>query len=170
MFVDKSLNYRENIQKAISKAKQTTGWVTRNVISHSVSVMLNIYKSLVRPHLEYCVQIWEPAAKHGNWGTILEIEDVQRHFIRMMDGIGLLPYEERLQKLNLTTLLERMMRGDLIETFKIMAGLTNYGQNLFSVSRSGTKLKYTQRRSGAEFLANRVVNYCLVPEQNSSSC
>ena len=86
------------------------------------------------------------------------MENVQRHFTRMIDGIGLVSYEERLKRLNLTTLLERRMRGDLIETFKIMSGLTNYGQNLFNVSRSGSKLKYT-KQSRLDFLPNRVVNY-----------
>ena len=159
VFVDEKLNWKENIYKAISKAKQTSGWVTRIVISRSIPVMLNIYKTLIRPHLEYCVQVWSPVAKHGNWGIILEIENVQRQFTRMIDGIGLLSYEERLARLKLTTLLERRMRGDLIETFKIMAGLSNYGQNLFNIGRSGSKLKYTQRRSGPDFIANRVVNY-----------
>ena len=41
-----------------------------------------------------------------------------------------LTYKQRLEKLNMTTLLERRMRGDLIETFKILNNLNNYGQNL----------------------------------------
>ena len=41
-------------------------------------------------------------------------------FTRSIEGIGLLNYEERLQKLGLTTLLERRARGDLIEAFKIL--------------------------------------------------
>ena len=36
----------------------------------------------------------------------------------MIDGVGLLPYSERLEVLKLTTLIERRMRGDLIEVFK----------------------------------------------------
>ena len=33
LFIDENLNWKENIQKAVSKTKQTIGWVTRNVIS-----------------------------------------------------------------------------------------------------------------------------------------
>ena len=44
-------NYR--IEKNISKAKKRIGWVTRSVISREADVMMNIYKSLVRPNLEY---------------------------------------------------------------------------------------------------------------------
>ena len=36
----------------------------------------------------------------------------------MIDGLGLLPYSERLETLKLTTLIERCARGDLIEVFK----------------------------------------------------
>ena len=34
-------------------------------------------------------------------------------FTRMIDGVGLLPYSERLETLKLTTLIERRARGDL---------------------------------------------------------
>ena len=47
----------------------------------------------------------------------MEIEDCQKQFTRIIEGMGLLPYRQKLQRLRLTTLLERRMRGDLIETF-----------------------------------------------------
>ena len=60
------------------------------------SVMLPVYKTLIRPHLEYCVQLWNPVPEHGCWSLILKLEGVQRRFTRMIDGVGLLPYLERL--------------------------------------------------------------------------
>ena len=74
-------------------------------------------------------------ARHGNWSLILELEGVQRSFTRMIDGVGLLTYRDRLDKLKLTTLLERRVRGDLIEMFKIQEGFLSYGFDLFG--RSG---------------------------------
>ena len=68
------------------------------------------------------------------------MESVQRRFTRLIDGIGLLPYSESLERLGLTTLAERRLRGDLIETFKILNGLVTYGQNCFNRSRYGLKL------------------------------
>ncbi len=129
----------------------------RLTISRYKLVMLNVYKTLIRPHVEYAVQIWNPPAIHGYWQLILEIEDVQRSFTRMIDGIGLLPYRERLKKLGLTTLLERRMRGDLIETFKITTGIVKYGKNLFRLSRSGMNILKDGR--GGSLLSNRVANY-----------
>ena len=106
--------------------------------------------------------MWSPLPKFGNWGLILDIEDVQRSFTRLIDGIGLLPYRTRLEYLNLTTLLERRVRGDLIETFKIVSGISNYGEHFFTISRSGTKLI---SRPGDEkshrhaFFARRVIPF-----------
>lgn len=61
----------------------------------------------------------------------MEIEDCQRQFTGIIEGMGdLLPYRQRIQRLSLT-FLERKMSGDLFETFKIMNGLVNYGQNMF---------------------------------------
>ena len=65
-------------------------WITRNLISREQSLMLRIYKTLIRPHLEYkyCVQLWNPAPEHGNWSQILKIEGVQRRFTRMIDEVS----------------------------------------------------------------------------------
>ena len=75
-------------------------------------------------------QAWAPMARHGNWSLILELEGVQRSFTRMIDGVGLLTYRDRLDKLKLTTLLERRVCGDLIEMFKIQEGFVSYGSEL----------------------------------------
>ena len=106
--------------------------------------MINIYKSLVRPNLEYCVQLWNPIPKHGNWALIMELESVQRRFTRLVDGIGLLPYKDRLKKSRITTLIERRARGDIIELFKIFRGLCSYGSSLFKFSRSGMNIVLTK--------------------------
>ena len=54
--------------------------------------------------------------------------------------MGPLSYRRRLQRLRLTTLLERRMRGYLIETYKIINGFVNYGHNIF-----GTNTAYRTR-------------------------
>ena len=138
--VSRNWDWNEHIHSCINKANACISWVTRCVISRDSEVMLQIYKSMIRPHIEYCVQLWSPLPTHGNWGLILEIENIQRKFTRMIDGIGLLPYNARLKKLGLTTLLERRARGDLIETFKIINGISKYGDGLFKFSRGGDKL------------------------------
>jgi hypothetical protein len=162
VLVSKNLNWTEHIHSSINKANSMIAWVTRSVISRDREVMLKIYKSMVRPHVEYCVQLWSPLPAHGNWGLILAIEDIQRKFTRLIDGVGLLSYKCRLEKLGLTTLLERRARGDLIETFKIVNNLCNYGKHLFRFSRSGDKLisrPGDEHRARHGFFSRRVINY-----------
>ena len=157
-----SLSWDEQILTCVKKANAITAWICRTIISRSVDVMLPLYKTLVRPHLEYCVHVWSPLPSHGNWGLILQLEDVQRSYTRMISGIGTLTYEERLKKLGLTTLLERRARGDLIETFKILSGIAKYGQNLFNVSSRSQNLVSRpgdQNRFKHSLLSRRVTSY-----------
>ena len=128
--------------------------------------MIAIYKALIRPHLEYCVQLWNPVAEHGNWSLILELEGVQRRFTRLIDHeVGTLPYSERLDILKLTTLAERRIRGDLIETFKAINGISCYGLKLYNTSRSGVNLVSRVRKQSSKvsnlqrsFLPERIIS------------
>ena len=109
---------------------------------------------------------WNPIPKYGNWAIIMEIESVQRKFTRLIDGIGLLPYEERLKKLKLTTLIERRARGDLIELFKIFRGLCSYGSALFKFSRSGMNVVINKNKSCVNNFQMRVAGFWnRIPDQ-----
>jgi hypothetical protein len=157
-----SLTWDDQITNCVKKANSIIAWICRTVISRSVEVMLPLYITFVRPHLEYCVHVWSPLPSHGNWGLILQVEDVQRSYTRMINDIGTLTYEDRLTTLSLTTLLERRARGDLIETFKIISGIAKYGHNLFNLSRRSQKLVSRpgdQNRFKHSLLSRRVTSY-----------
>lgn len=162
VLVTKDYSWQRNIDNCIKKAKSTMSWIMRVIIRKEKDVMLKLYKSMVRPHLEYCVQLWSPQPTHGNWGVIHRLEDVQREYTRQINGIGHLSYASRLQSLGITTLLERRARGDLIETFKMFKGFANYGSNLFRPSRSGYNILYPMgKRSNLQnaFINTRVIEY-----------
>ena len=157
---NEKLNFSDHIYASISKAKSSLAWLLRNTISREKYVMKTAYKALVRHNLEYCCQVWSPKARHGNWQTILDIEAVQRTFTRVIDGMSGLNYKQRLKSLGLTTLLERRMRGDLIETFKILQGFNNYGKQFFNLSeRTGNLVSRERRLSNIDFFGQRVMNY-----------
>ena len=61
--------------------------------------MMSLYKSLVRPHVEYCVSAWNP---HYIKDKKL-IEKVQRRFTKMINNTEGKTYDERLQCLKLWT-------------------------------------------------------------------
>ena len=161
---NETFNFNNFILAMISKANQKTGWVMRNILSRDAYVIVKVYKTLIRPHVEYCTQAWAPVARHGNWNFILKLEGIQRKITRIINGLGDLSYKQRLETLGLTTLLERRMRGDLIETFKILNDKNNYGKDFFNVSsRTGNLLSrpisQTKTTKQLDFFSNRVIKY-----------
>ena len=102
-----------------------------------------LYSSLVRPHLEYAVQAWSPYFRKD----IDELEKVQRRMTKLVPELKDLPYEERYRRFKVTSLEKRRIRGDLIETFKLIHGYENVNREIFfeladSNTRSNTfKLK-----------------------------
>ena len=63
----------------------------------------------------------------------------------MIDGIGTIPYSQRL-------VAERRLRGDLIETFKVVNNIVEYGKSVFKISRSGYNLISKPFRSNANII------------------
>ena len=77
-----------------------------------------VFKSLVRPHIEYANQVWHPyLMKH-----ITALENFQRRATELIPGYKELDYKERLKRLNLPTLSYSHFRGDMIEIYKILTG------------------------------------------------
>jgi len=90
--------------------------IKRNFFDRSKETIIPLYKSLVRRHLEYCCQIWNPYYKKD----IKLIEGVQRRATKLVAGMQDFNYNDKLKILGLQRLEERRMRSDLIETFKIV--------------------------------------------------
>ena len=89
--------------------------------------MLRLYKSLVRPNLEYCIQAWRPHLVED----IEMLEKVQRRATRMMVGNRDMTYERRLKFVGLTTLETRRERADLLEVYKILNELEGVNEKDF---------------------------------------
>ena len=62
---------------------------------------------------------------------IREGSEFQKRATKLVPALNDKSYEERLVALNLTTLETRRIRGDLIETFKILKGTDNIAANMF---------------------------------------
>ena len=127
VLVDNSMKVSTQCAAAIRKANSMLGVIKKGVENRTANIIMPLYKSMVRPHLEYCVQFWSPHLKKD----IVELEKVQKRATKMITGLGHLSYEERLQRLGLFSLEKRRLRGDMIETYKIMHGRDRVDRGTF---------------------------------------
>ena len=96
------------------------GMIRRNIEYKAPSVMVRLYKNLVRPHLEYGMVAW---AQHYVKDKE-KLERIQRRFTKMIEGFGSLDHVERARRLGLMSLEERRNRADLIELFRMIKGFS----------------------------------------------
>jgi len=157
------LKVSDQCAKAYAKASRALGMIGRNIRYKGTEVMLRLFKSLVRPHVEFCTVAWSPHYKKDKQ----LIEKVQRRFLRLIPEFKSVKYEDALRKLGLNTLEERRNRADLIFLYKMYKGTTQPAfDSLFQLTHCaqtrGHTLKLTKHCTNRDvrhyFFSERVVN------------
>ena len=145
------------------KAQKILGYIKRQFTSRKEETILTLYNALVRPHLEYAVQFWSPSLRKD----IERLEKVQARATKLVPSIRHISYERRLTHLNLYSLEKRRLRGQLIETFKILKGIDNIDyRKLFTLSSNQTRsngwkldLKRFNTQQCGEFFTYKIASH-----------
>ena len=138
----------------VNRANRLVGLIKRAFPYLDEETLLVLYKTLIRPIRDYGNTIWFPTLKED----IRAIESVQRKLTQILPELSHISYEERLHKLNLTTLNYRRHRMDMTQTFKIINKIGDIKmEGLFEFSDSitgGHSLKLKKSRVLKSFKMN----------------
>ena len=133
VLVDNSLKFHSHIKELSRFVNGLTSNILASTVCRDECFIRNIYTSHIRPLLEYGCCLWNT----GYLGDLRMLERIQRRWTRSVDGLQTLSYADRLSALNLFSVKGRLLRADLILTYKIFHGLCAIQpSNLFVVAGS----------------------------------
>ena len=114
---------------------------------------------------------WSPYLK-GDINQLEKKKKVQKRATKLVYEYQKVSYEERLRRLGLTTLQQRRLRGDVIETYKIITGKENVDPTFFFTLHSGNyntrghpyklEIKTSRLELRRNFYSQRVVHSFII--------
>ena len=136
--MDRTLKFKAHIDNIVNKSFRLFGWVVRTVEHRDKLIVLKIYKSLIRPNLEYASTVWNPCTE----GQIHKIEKVQRRVTEFILGKNQ-SYENRRHILKLPSLRWRRHFLDLLRVYDILHNDQEIRGKLFTLNSeiSSTNLR-----------------------------
>ena len=138
-WISNDLSTSTHVQKARNKALGEISRIKRNFSYIDKRAFCILYNQRVRPHLDYGMAACPPNSSADS----KLLEGVQAKATAMVYGLRNENADERRKKLGLMSLEQRRERGDLIEVFKILKGLTRIDPTKFwevREARNGARL------------------------------
>ena len=158
VYVQDNLKFDQHISITVNRANRLVGLIKRAFSYLDEETLLVLYKTLIRPILDYGNLIWFPTLKKD----IRAIENVQRRVTKILPELANLSYEERLQRLSLTTLLYRRNRMDMIQVFKIIQNIDDISMDgLFEFSDSQTRGNSKKLKKPRALKTFRLNSFCV---------
>ena len=118
VLVTSNLKPAKQCARAAATASTVLGQITRAFHYRDRHVFARLYRTYVRPHLEYAVQAWAPWAR----GDVEKLERVQERAVRQISGLRGSTYEEKLDELGMLPLAERRHQLDMCSAYRVLTG------------------------------------------------
>ena len=118
------LKWASYVYSIVQKASVASYHIMKNFHSKNIWILLQLFKTYVRPKLEYATTVWSPYLKKD----IELVERVQRRFTKFAFFKCQIPftsYADRLTKVNMKSLKDRRLFFDLVLIFRIVRGLSD---------------------------------------------
>ena len=129
VLVNKNLTWSDHISELCTKARKILGLLYRQFYNNAnPATIRQLYISLVRPHLEYASQLWDPYLQ----GDTDRLEAVQKFALKLISRQWDSGYDELLSATNIPRLQERRLHQKLAQVFRIVHGLCYFPQNIFT--------------------------------------
>ena len=135
---DSSLRFDKHVSEVTRKANYQLLCLRRNFRKFNLHSFIAIYKSTVRPILEYNSSVWYPLNKNDR----ARVEKIQQRATKLVPYLKHLPYENRLHRLGLSSLQFRRDRADIINTFRIIKGIDNINTSQFFTFNDTNRTRY----------------------------
>ena len=84
VIVDNKLTFTKHTNSKMKIANRNLGLIFRAFTYIDKDIFLNLFKSLVRPHLEYASSVWCPVFKKDRVANL----NIQRHATKLVSGIS----------------------------------------------------------------------------------
>ena len=116
IIITKDLKWQKQNEKSFKTGNSVLGFIARNFRYKNKELILPFYKSLVRPHLEHLFIYLRR--------DIDKIEKIQRRATKMIPENRNHSYHQRIHDLDLISLVQRTLRGQIIEVVKYLNTFT----------------------------------------------
>ena len=82
VYISENFKPSLNCSIASKSASKITGMIKRNISDRSAEAMMILYKTLVRPIIDYCIPAWRPYLQKD----IVVLKSIQKRFAKLVDG------------------------------------------------------------------------------------
>ena len=132
IIIDLKLKFSSHIVNHVEKTNRLMGLIRRSYNFLDIVSFKDLFISLIRPHLGYCVMVWYPLLKKDED----LIKNILRHASKMLQQLSNLTYEERLAKIEILSMKYCSMHGDMIMVYKVLNGYEPSLEHLFVVDNN----------------------------------